>query len=83
MTAPLKHPSPPLKKQRDGLYVLLWFVGFFLVLCSVNAIFVFEALKTHPGTVVEHPYQEGIHYNDLLEKAKKRHDANTPAPAAH
>lgn len=69
------------KKQRDGLRVLLWFVGFFLVCCSVNAVFVFKALNTHPGTVVENPYQEGLHYNDLLEKAKKLHDAkNTQHP---
>ena len=63
------------KPPRDGLRVLLWFLGFFLVLCSVNALFVFKALETHPGTVVDNPYQEGIHYNEMLDKAEKLHDA--------
>lgn len=63
-----------LKKKKAGRAVLFAFLGFFAVFASVDAFFVYTALTTNTGVVDEHYYQTGLHYNDLLEEARKRKD---------
>lgn len=43
-----------------------YFVAFFVVVAIVNAIFVTEAISTFRGVVTEHPYQEGLAYNQVV-----------------
>ncbi|MQP67586.1 hypothetical protein GE253_19860 [Niveispirillum sp. SYP-B3756] len=44
------------------------FVGFFLLLFSVQGVFVSIAVKTFPGLVTDQPYATGIGYNEVLKE---------------
>lgn len=61
--------QPP---KKNGRFILLCFLGFFLVFGSVDAFFVYTALSTNPGVVTEQPYEKGLAYNMVLEKAKNQ-----------
>jgi nitrogen fixation protein FixH len=47
-------------------------VVFFLSLALIDGVFVYVALKTHTGTVIDRPYERGKAYNDVLERAAKQ-----------
>jgi len=42
------------------------FVGFFLVVFTVNGIFVYLATTSWVGLVTENPYDRGLNYNEVL-----------------
>lgn len=50
-----------------GWHVLLIMLGFFGVIFSVNGVFLYYAITTHPGEQVEKSYRQGLHYNETLE----------------
>lgn len=58
------------KSRKAGLRVLLAFVLFFLCVAAVNAAFVYEAVETHTGTIVDQPYERGLDYNRTLAAAR-------------
>lgn len=60
------------KKKESGLWVLWAFLAFFAVFASVDAYFVYKALSTHTGVVVENAYEIGLNYNDIIEKAERQ-----------
>lgn len=61
-TTTTPHPdSKPIDK-----FIPWMIVAFFVVVAAVNAVFVTLAIRTLPGTVVEHPYEEGIEYNKII-----------------
>lgn len=64
--SPLAPPARPL----TGRTVLFALLGFFAVVASVNAVFIFYALRTHPGLSDDNAYQVGIAYNDVLADAE-------------
>jgi nitrogen fixation protein FixH len=49
-----------------GKHVLATLIGFFLIILTVNMIFMNFALKTFPGEKEEKSYLQGLHYNDRL-----------------
>ena len=53
-------------KQLSGGRVFLYFLAFFGVTVSVNVVMATLAIRTHSGTVTEHPYEQGIKYNDVV-----------------
>lgn len=53
-----------------GLKVLLMLVAFFLLIAGVNAIFIYKAIATHTGTIVDNPYERGLGYNKTLAAAR-------------
>ncbi len=57
-----------------GWRVWWYFVAFFGFVAAVNAVMVTLAIKTHSGTVTEHPYEKGLAYNQVVE-AKQRQEA--------
>ena len=59
---------------QKGTWVLLSFIAFFGVIIAVNAVFIKTALDTHSGVVTEQPYEKGLAFNDVLEKAKAQPD---------
>jgi nitrogen fixation protein FixH len=61
-----------MKQDRTGRNFLFGLLGFFAVLITVNTIFVYSALSTHRGTVVENPYEVGLHFNDVIKEAQRR-----------
>ncbi len=60
--------SAQVKSGREltGRRVLAWLVGFFLVVASVNAVFIYAGIRSWPGLVSEHSYEEGLAYNQTL-----------------
>lgn len=64
------HASGLEHEQRGklkGWHVGLWMLGFFAVIFAVNGVFLYYALSTHPGVVIEHSYLQGLNYNQTLE----------------
>ncbi len=58
------------KSRAAGLKVLLMLVAFFLLIAGVNAIFIYKAVATHTGTIVDSPYERGLDYNKTLAAAR-------------
>ncbi len=60
------------KRKRDpkDKWILISFLSFFGVIFAVNGVFIYLALDTHTGVIVEKPYEKGLAFNDTLEKAK-------------
>lgn len=71
--------SQPQAKNSTGRTVLYAFLGFFAVFAAVDAFFVYTAVTTNTGVVTENSYERGLHYNDLLDEARKRKDEQQPA----
>ncbi len=59
------------QKKESGWWVLWMFLGLFSVFLSVDAYFVYMALSTHTGLVVENAYEVGLNYNEIIEKAEE------------
>jgi nitrogen fixation protein FixH len=57
-------------KPYTGKRVLAWFVGFFLVVFSVNGIMAYFALNTWTGLETEDSYVKGLNYNQEIENAR-------------
>ncbi len=57
-------------KGTGGKLILLYFVAFFGVIIAVNVVFMYFAVTTFTGLVTEDPYEKGLAYNKVLEKAK-------------
>lgn len=57
-----------------GKRVLWYFIAFFALVAAVNAAMVTVAIRTHTGTVTEHPYEKGLAYNKVVdaEAAQKK-----------
>jgi len=55
-----------LRSKPIDKWIPWFFVMFFAVIFAVNAVFVTVAIKTQPGTVVDHAYERGLHYNATL-----------------
>lgn len=49
-----------------GKHVLFTLIGFFLVILTVNIIFINFAVKTFPGEKEEKSYLQGLNFNDRL-----------------
>jgi nitrogen fixation protein FixH len=62
------------ESKTTGRQVLIWLLGFFGVCMAVNGFFVYIAVTTNWGVVDENAYQTGLHYNALLEEARKQKD---------
>ncbi|MCV0423836.1 MAG: FixH family protein [Roseibium sp.] len=57
-------------KAITGKTVLVWLLGFFGVIFTANAIFIYLALGSFPGVVVESSYEAGQAYNQEIAAAK-------------
>ncbi|MEO0816446.1 MAG: FixH family protein [Pseudomonadota bacterium] len=60
-------PTPAKGKELKGWHVLLIMLGFFGVIFAVNGVFLYHAITSHPGEIVEKSYLQGLNYNDRLE----------------
>ncbi len=65
------HIDSPHHKPIDR-WIPWMFVAFFAVVFAVNAVFVTTALRTMPGVVTEHAYEQGLAYNKTLAAEKKQ-----------
>lgn len=53
-----------------GRKVFAAFVVFFLSIIAVNSVFIYVAVKSHTGVVTDNPYEKGLKYNEMINKAK-------------
>lgn len=51
--------------RRDRL-IPWYFVLFFVVIALVDGVMVTLAVRTHTGTVIDHPYERGLAYNQVV-----------------
>lgn len=58
--------------QRRDRIIPWYFVMFFAVIALVNGVMIHLALKTHTGTVTEHPYEKGLAYNQVVAAEAKQ-----------
>ena len=59
-------------EELTGRRVLAMLVGFFLLIFTVNGMFIYFSLSSHPGTTARDAYREGLEYNRLLEQAERQ-----------
>jgi len=57
-------------KPITGRTVLYWLIGFFAVIFTANAVFVWLALGSFPGEVKEGSYKVGQKYNQEIAAAR-------------
>lgn len=55
-----------------GRSVFFMFLAFFGLIILVNSVFIYNALDTHPGVITQNPYEKGLKYNEMLEKARSQ-----------
>jgi len=63
-------------KALTGRTVLLWLLGFFGVIFAANAVFIYLALGSFPGVVVESSYEAGQAYNEEIAAARAQETLN-------
>lgn len=56
-------------KPYTGKRILIWFVGFFLIVFLANGILTYYALETWPGLQTENSYVKGLNYNQEINHA--------------
>ncbi|WFE88677.1 FixH family protein [Roseibium porphyridii] len=61
-------------KAITGKTVLAWLIGFFGVIFTANAIFLYLAFGSFPGVVVESSYEAGQAYNREIAAAKAQEE---------
>ena len=59
-----------MTRRFTGYHMLVWIVGFFLVVIGVNAVMATVAARSFTGTVVENSYVASQHFNRWLDEAK-------------
>ncbi|MTI42422.1 nitrogen fixation protein FixH [Roseibium hamelinense] len=66
----MTHPNLSDPKAITGKTVLAWLLGFFAVVFTANAIFIYFALGSFPGVAVESSYKASQAYNEDIAAAK-------------
>ncbi|MFN4009431.1 MAG: FixH family protein [Pannonibacter sp.] len=61
-------------KPFTGRTILFWILGFFGVIFAANAVFLYYAIGTFPGTVVDSSYKAGLAFNSEVAAAKAQAD---------
>ncbi|SHL56775.1 Nitrogen fixation protein FixH [Roseibium suaedae] len=56
-------------RELTGRGVLMWLLGFFGLVFAANGVFIYYALGTFPGVVVESSYKAGQEYNQTIAAA--------------
>lgn len=56
-------------KPYTGKRILIWFIGFFLVVFTANGIMAYFAINTWTGLQTEDSYVKGLNYNKEIENA--------------
>lgn len=57
-----------------GRTVLFWLCGFFIVIFAANTVFIWLAVGSFPGVVVESSYEAGLAYNREIASAREQEE---------
>jgi nitrogen fixation protein FixH len=57
-------------RELTGRMVLMWLVGFFVVVSAVNAVMIGAAISTFAGLESDSPYQAGLVFNEEIAAAR-------------
>ena len=55
-----------MTQEWTGRHTLIALLGTFAVVVGVNFYFIYQAEATYPGEDVQHPYLQGLHYNQVI-----------------
>ncbi len=72
--APDEKANGFMSRPVTGKTVLAWFIGFFLVIFTANAVFIWLALTSWTGVESDSPYQVSQTYQEELEAARRQAD---------
>jgi nitrogen fixation protein FixH len=61
-------------KPGAGKRVFIYFLAFFGTIVAVDSAFVYTAIHTNTGEVMEQPYEKGLAYNQTLDQAQAQPD---------
>ncbi|MFD1695084.1 FixH family protein [Roseibium aestuarii] len=70
MTMVERQQTPAGGKPLTGRGVLMWVIGFFAVIFAANGVFIYLALGSFPGVVVDSSYKASQAYNKELATAR-------------
>lgn len=70
-------------KPGAGKRVLFCFLAFFATIIAVDTAFVYTAIHTNTGEVMEQSYEKGLAYNQTLEEAQAQPDLKESAHYAN
>lgn len=62
--------SPSTEMRKSDKWIPYYFVLFFVVVAAVNAFFVYKALHSYSGVVIDNAYEHGLAYNKTLDAAE-------------
>jgi nitrogen fixation protein FixH len=63
-----------METRLKGKHVLFILLGFFGIVFAVNAVFLYEALKTLPGEEPGATYEAGLRYNSTLAEQRAQNE---------
>lgn len=66
----MDHELEKEESKKTGRIFFIALVSFFVVFASVDAFFVYRAVKTHTGVITTNAYERGIDFNKVLEQAR-------------
>lgn len=66
----MQHDATDIRKS--DRFIPWYFVLFFLVIFIVDGAMVTVAVSTQTGVVTQHPYEQGLAYNEVVEAEKKQ-----------
>ena len=75
-------PEKPIK-EFTGKKALMWIVGFFLVIFTVNAIMATIAVGTWGGLETKDAYKKGLYYNDEIAAAEIQKNSGWDITLSH
>ncbi|PCI33420.1 MAG: hypothetical protein COB54_03710 [Alphaproteobacteria bacterium] len=75
-------PQKPVK-EFTGKKALMWIVGFFLVIFTVNAIMTTIAIGTWGGLETKDAYKKGLYYNDEIAAAEVQKNSGWDISLSH
>ncbi|HEC01216.1 MAG TPA: hypothetical protein ENI91_05960 [Sphingomonadales bacterium] len=75
--------SVPPAKEFTGRKAMMWIVGFFLVIFTVNAIMATIAVGTWGGLETDNAYRKGLFYNNEIAAAEDQHKSGWTIALSH
>ncbi len=63
---------PETKRSPKDKWILVYFVLFFGLIIAVNSVFIYFAINSHSGVIIDKPYEKGLSYDETLDKAKSQ-----------